>query len=273
MNKFLIRAGGAWLALVSAHAFAAQLLESGSFEYPRVKARTPLAQGGTPMLGPKSDWVLFVHPKADAEKGAVIGGITNELARTGKQSLFIEFDKFKAKVSGVTLASGLISIQPGKPYHVAIWGRLNKKKPLTIDQRICYLKLLVEFYTADKETQTGSPVFKAQPMPDSRNRPETRPPMFSAARWSEFFVNVNSPEDAAFIKITWKWESTTEDGETTGVIYFDDASLEGEKGPEPPEPEEEPTDEEMEEEKPSTPPNAQAKPATPVATPAPARKQ
>ncbi len=235
MNHFFLRLCGALAAVGLARAGAAQLLESGSFEAPRVKSRTPLAMGGNPLLGGNGEWLIFNHPREDEKNGSVVAGITNEIARTGKQSLFIEFTKFKAVNSGVTLASELISIQPSKPYHIAIWGRVDRKKPLTLDQRVPYLRLLAEFYMADKETQTGEAIFRVQPMPDSPNKPTTRPALFTSKNWSEYFVNTTTPEDAAFLKLTWKWEAAKDEGETSGVIYFDDATIEGEPGPVPPE--------------------------------------
>lgn len=261
--------------VLSFFAFAAapadQLLESGSFEIPRVAGRTPLAKGGNPMLvGRKTDWSLFLHPRPTPENGAAIAGITDEVAHSGRQSLFIEFDKFRAIVSGPLLVTDLISIQPGKPYHFSIWGRVDKKNPLTIDQRIPYLKLNIEWFAADKETVVGDPFFRAQPLPDSRNRPAQRPPMFSSTKWGEYYMDLDSPEDAAFVKVTWKWESTTEAGTTTGVMYFDDATISGEPGPKPPEPKDEP--EENSELKMLEKEAAGAKPSAPAATDAAPKK-
>lgn len=236
MNHFFLRLAGVLAAGGLTHAGAAQLLETGGFETPRVKARTPLSKGGTPLLsGAKPEWTIFGHVPADAVNGSVNAGITNEVARTGKQSIFIDFQKFKGVNSGVTLAGELISVLPNKPYHISIWGRVDRKNPLTLDQRVPYLRLLVEFFQADKETQTGNPIFRVQPMPDSLDKPPTRAAMFTWKNWSEYFVNTITPEDAAFMKVTWKWEAAKDPGETSGVIYFDDATIEGEPGPIPPE--------------------------------------
>lgn len=214
------------LWLVCAH--ADQLLPSGSFESPRVAARTPLAKGGSPMLGGGTDWRMFVHPRR-AEDGALVSGLTTELTRTGRQSLYVEFDHFRAPQQGVVLESRFVSILPGKPYRVSIWGRLPKKGPLTLDQRLPFLKLFVEFFQADRETQTGDVAtgVRIQPLPGSPDRP----PLFTNAKWTEFFGEFPSPADAAFIKITWKWDTPPQDGETTGSIFFDDATIQGEAGP------------------------------------------
>lgn len=251
MNKSLLATTAALLACTTA--FSAQLIESGSFESPRVKERTQKNKGGSPTVGASSSWIRF-DSKVGDEGGKLIAGLTNEMARTGKQSLFIQFDKLKAPKQGAELESGLVSILPGKPYHVSIWGRLNKKTPLTIDQRLPYLKLFVYFFQADKETECSEPVMRLQPMPGSKNRP----PLFTTAQWSEYFTDVKAPDDAAFLKLMWRWDTPPDEGETNGVIYFDDATVTGEAGPvQPPE---ELEDEEMVED---------AKPADAAVQPAP----
>ena len=253
MKKSLLTTTAALLACTTA--FSAQLLNSGSFESPRVKERLQKNKGGSPTVGASSNWIRF-DTKVGDEGGKLIAGLTNEMARTGRQSLFIQFDKLKAPKQGAELESGLISILPGKPYHVAIWGRLNKKTPLTIDQRLPYLKLFVYFFQSDKETECSEPVMRLQPMPGSKNRP----PLFTTGKWSEYFTDVNAPEDAAFLKLMWRWDTPPDEGMTNGVIYFDDATVSGEPGPvQAPE---ELDDEEMAEDA--------AKPADATAQPAPA---
>ena len=253
MKKSLLTTTAALLACTTA--YSAQLLNSGSFESPRVKERTQKNKGGSPTVGASSSWIRF-DTKVGDEGGKLIAGLSNEMARTGKQSLFIQFDKLKAPKQGAELESGLVSILPGKPYHVSIWGRMNKKTALPIDQRLPYLKLFVYFFQADKETECSEPVMRLQPMPGSKNRP----PLFTTAKWTEYFTDVNAPEDAAFLKLTWRWDTPPDEGETNGVIYFDDATVTGEPGPvQPPEELEE---EEMAEEA--------VKPADAAAQPAPA---
>ena len=231
MKRLTLLLAAALLALPVSTAFPAQLLKTGSFEAPPVKARTPIETGGTPMLAGGSDWALFLHPPV-GEQGLLTAGITQELAHTGKQSIYIEFNKFTAEQQGVMLESKLVSILPAKPYHVAIWGRMPRKSPLTIDQRLVYLKLFVEFFQADRETQTGNPAagVRIQPIPGSLNLP----PFFTTARWSEYFADNDSPADAAFMKVTWKWETPPSAGVTSGVIFFDDATISGEAGPQTP---------------------------------------
>jgi hypothetical protein len=41
---------------------------------------------------------------------------------------------------------------------------------------------------------------------------------------------MSSPEEATFAKITWSWETTREEGETNGLMFFDDVTLEGAAG-------------------------------------------
>jgi hypothetical protein len=208
---------------------ASRLLDTGSFENPKVKGRTPREQGGTPIvpLG-RHEWTRFDYKQSD-QGGKLMAGLTNEIARTGKQSLYIEFDKLTAPMAEANLASDFVSIQPGLPYHVGVWGRVDRKNPIAIDERLPYLRLEVDFFQADKETQTGDPILRLQPLPGSHNRA----PMFTSDKWTEFFANVKSPDDAAYIKITWTFGSPPDKGEINGVMYFDDAIIKGEPGKTP----------------------------------------
>ncbi len=214
---------------------SSQLLEHGSFERPSVQSRTPVARGANPSLfGGRDTWSLLTHPRPQADGGSITTGLTNETARTGRQSLYVRFDKFTARNAGATLATALLPIQPGKPYHLGIFGKIDRKDPLTLVQRQPFLKLLVEFYQTDRETPTGTPVIRTHPLPDHRVRIANRPLLFNTESWNEFGVELRSPEDAAYLKATWKWETNHAEGVTTGVIYFDDAILIGEPVPQKP---------------------------------------
>lgn len=220
------------LAWPAVSAPAAQLLESGSFEAPRVKDRLPRIKGGSPLRSGRADWIQF-DDKKGTENGTLTAGITNEIGRSGKQSIYVDFQQITTEKAAVVLASDFISIQPDKPYRVSIWGRLPRKNALTIDQRQAYLKLFVEFYQKDRETpceEGETTAARLQPIPGSPNRP----PLFVNSRWSEFYADLESPKDAGFVRITWRFESPDLPGDTkgtTGTIFFDDATLLGEPGP------------------------------------------
>jgi hypothetical protein len=213
-----------------------EILEYGSFELPRVKGRTPRRQGGDFLKFAMGEWVRF-EDKPDEEGGKLVAGLTNEVARTGRQSLYIEFTKLTKPQVSAEISSQLIPVKPAAPYRVSIWGRMDKKQPLTIDQRIPNLFLQVDFFQADGETQTGDQVFRVQPMPGSRRVK----PFFFTDHWAEYYAETVTPEDAGYLKITWKWIAPPDKGETNGVMYFDDATLIGERvATEEPEPEDAP---------------------------------
>jgi hypothetical protein len=213
---------------------ANQILEYGSFELPRVQERKPKLKGGNFLLFTSDEWMDF-HGEPDSSHGSLVIGLTNEVARTGRQSMYVEFSKLRKARAEAVLASQLIAIKPDQPYRVGIWGRMDKKQALTLDQPLPMLRLQVDFFQSDGETQTGDQVFRAQPMPGSRDRP----PFFVSKEWREYYADMQTPEDAGFLKITWSWTSPQEPGEINGVMYFDDATLVGEKvevPEEPPEP-------------------------------------
>ncbi|HEY2344061.1 MAG TPA: hypothetical protein VGH90_13550, partial [Chthoniobacteraceae bacterium] len=242
----------------------------------RVNGRTPQEAGGNPVMKVgKREWIYFKHTPP-GPSGKLTAGLTNEIARSGKQSLYVQFDKVTASNAKVDLSSDLISILPNTPYHVGIWGRIDKKNPLALDQRLPMLRLQVDFFQADKETQADESLLRTQPIPGSLNRPL----LFTSARWAEFFSNVTSPADAAYVKITWTVATPAGDGEINGIIYFDDATILGQPGKTPqeiadetPEPASEPSDTAAPAADPAPATPAPAMPAPPTPKPKPAKKK
>jgi hypothetical protein len=318
-----------------------QLLTQGSFEFPPVSKRVPLdkTRKGDPTVQPiDPEWRVF-KDSGESPEGKVTVGLTNEqhygVAGRG-QALFVQFDKVTKKRAAAVLATDLISIQPGKPYHINIYGRVDKTDPVALDTRLPYLRLRVDWFKrvkasapdeedakndddekpvaapgeapkagaeapkdvkaapaetvkpgaespkevkdaptkkagetaapgdgkksgdakkagdaakpaeakkgeeAEEDTdddyewrQAGVPQWRFQPLPGSKPVPGAKPrkPLFSAGKWSEYFVDLKAPDDAQFIKVSWSWETGDEEGETNGVMYFDNAGIEGVPGP------------------------------------------
>ena len=228
MSKF-VQATATALLCTSAAALAepTQLLESGSFEWPPVSRRKSIEEGAdVSKSAMNAEWYTF-KDSATGEGGKLVLGLTNEVFRTGRQCMFVQFDKLTRPAAVAQLASDFVSIKPSEKYHVSIWGRIDKKNPVTLDQRVPHLKMRVDWFMADREEQTGNVEYRVQPIPGSRSRPL----MFTAAKWTEYFANLKSPEDAAFMRVTWTWETPPQAGETNGVVFFDDATIEGESGP------------------------------------------
>jgi len=248
-----------------------KILENGSFEWPAMVGRRERSQGADVSKSTmSSEWLTF-KDKPDADGGKLILGLTSQIARSGRQSLFVEFNQLTKPNVSTELSSDLLPIMPDKPYRISIWGRMDKERPITLAQRSPYLKLRIDWFKTTVETnedgekiedreQTGEVTWKAQPIPGPKNRK----PLFVAHEWNEYFANVKSPEDANFIKITWYWDTPPQEGETDGVIYFDDATIQGEPGPK-----EDPSAEIEAEEKAAEAAKAAAStPATPGAAPA-----
>jgi hypothetical protein len=237
-----------------------QLLDMSSFERPRVKGRTPWDKGGNPAPRSLGEWKSFQPNSAVRNEGVMQAGLTDEIARSGKQALFVAFNKTKSVLGRYDLTSSLIRVRPNFTYRVSIWGRMDKPNPITIDQRIPAMRLQVDFFQADRQTQAGESVIKAQTLPGVLNRGF----VFTPDRWTEFMADVESPEDAAFIRITWTWNTPTDEGTTDGTIYFDDLGLYGERPDPVPDDEAPASPEELGE----TPPAAEAPEAPAPAAPA-----
>jgi hypothetical protein len=209
-----------------------QAFLNAGFELPKITARTPEPKGANPALPAivndqerekQTQWAHFQTfgiPEDKEGDGALVVGLTNELARSGKQSLYVDFQKLKTKGKSAFLMSDLVPVKGGNTYHVSIWGRIDRKRPLALDQRKPYLQLEATFFKAGAEEQTGDPEVRTQMIPGKQDRL-----IFVSGKWNEFFGNIRTPDDAALMQITFRWQTTNDAGTTDGLIYFDDAAI------------------------------------------------
>jgi hypothetical protein len=227
-----------FLALATAQAADAppkpeeQPFLNAGFELPKIAARTPEPKGANPALlaianaeerEKQTQWAHFQTfgiPADNAGEGALVVGLTNELARSGKQSLYVDFQKLQTKGKSAFLMSDLVPVKGGNTYRVSIWGRIDRKRPLTLDQRKPYMQLEVTFFKEGAEEQTGDPEVRTQMIPGKLDRL-----IFVSGKWNEFFGDIRTPDDAALMQITFRWQTTNDAGTTDGLIYFDDAVI------------------------------------------------
>jgi hypothetical protein len=221
------------LAAFSADCLADNLLKNASFEAPSIEGRVPARQGGNPALA-KTD-TTWAHFQTMDKTGKIKAGMTTEVSHTGKQSIFVEFEKSTME-QGAFLMSDLIPIKAEEAYRVSLWGRLDRKKPLTLDQGRPYMQVEVDFLLLDQATPAGDPDVRTQMIPGSPKRL-----MFVPGKWTEYAANFKSPAGAEFMKVTFRWESPKTDEPAAGTIYFDDIVVDGQPGTaipsqDPPEP-------------------------------------
>jgi hypothetical protein len=193
---------------------------NASFEEPVVAKRTGVTEGGNPTTVEASDWGHFVRRKGKGE-GALNVGMTNEIARTGKQSIYLDFAAIAGERFTATLMTQLVPVKPGLPYKVGMWGRMDKERPLTLDQRRPYLRMEFEFYKQDEETQVGDTEFRVMRIPGSLKKL-----LFTSSRWSEAYGVVRAPAGAALMKVSYVFNIPNDPGKTDGTLFFDDAFLE-----------------------------------------------
>ena len=172
---------------------------------------------------PNSWAALAVSP--ETTDGRVIAGVTDEIARTGKQSLYVDFQKVTASGRIAVLQTDLVPITGGSAYRVSLWGRVDRKRPLALDERQPYMTLEVQYYAADRMTKVGEPVSGSQLIPGNAIPGRTPELTFRSGKWSESFAKFPSPAGAAFLRVTWTWTTPADQGETDGRIYWDDASI------------------------------------------------
>lgn len=227
MKLFLIPVLSGALTLGTVH--AENLLQNGSFEAPKVIGRTLPKAGGDPARSETpTTWSSLVL-EGEQKDGKLTAGITDEIARTGKQSIFVDFQKVTDKKLRATLTSDIFPVKSESPYTVSIWGRLDRVRPLTLDARRPHFILQVEFFGNDL-TQVGDTEYRVQMIPGGVI-PGLGPRLiFNSSSWNQYSTDLKSPEGAAFMKISYRFEAAVEPGVVDGAIYFDDAAVDGEKG-------------------------------------------
>ncbi len=208
---------------LAASAQDASLIKNPSFEEPVISARTSERDGANPALAAEgtTSWTQFHVEARSQEKsgGELVVGMTNQFARTGKQSIFIDFKEVSVQRRSF-LMTDILPVKAGHLYRFALWGRIDSKRPLSLDQRRPLMKLEFEYFTSDPETQCDRSDYGTQMIPGSLDRL-----MFFSTKWTEYFRIVRTPEDAAFMKVTVRWETDKVPGVTDGAIYFDDVSV------------------------------------------------
>ncbi len=209
--------------LLPAFAHAENLLKNASFEEPKIEARTDARKGGSPVAA-EPDATGWAHFQSMDPSGKVSVGVTNEIAHTGRQSIFVQFDK-AGVTPGAFLMTELLPVKAEEKYRVALWGRVDRKRPLTLDQGRPYMQLEVEFYSADQATEIGDAQYRTQMIPGMADRL-----LFISSKWNEYYAEFKAPEGAEFMKVTFHWESPRHEDAADGIIYFDDAAVEGVPG-------------------------------------------
>lgn len=233
MNAFNLAAPCLALALAAPLASADNLVRNAGFEEPKITGRVSAQKGGSPARhGIETTWSHF---QSMDRTGKVTVGLTDEIARSGKQSLFVQFDQAE-RTRGAFLMSDLIPIKAEEKYRVSVWGRIDRKRPLTLDQGRPYQLLEVEFYPADQTSRIDETLVRTQMIPGMADRL-----LFLSSKWTEYHAEFSAPAEAEFMKITFKWESPKREGTADGIIYFDDAAVDGVAGTsvptlDPPEP-------------------------------------
>lgn len=226
------------LLLWSATTFADNLQKDSSFESPAVTGRTLFVKGGdVSHNGRGPGWITL---QTSGTASGITTGVTDESAHTGRQSIFIHFNHVAAADTGIKLVSNFIPIVSGTGYDVGIWGRMDSKGPLDPQGRLAYMKAEIDFFAKDANTSVGDPVYSVQPLPGSKNHDA----FYTTDGWKYFHVPVTTPAGAVFAQVTWSWETEADQGETNGVMFFDDAEFSGPANPVPdltPVPVEEPT--------------------------------
>jgi hypothetical protein len=157
------------------------LITNASFEEPVFAAPRNFKEGGSPAQAGdgKTIWRQFrVRGLAKENEGVFDLGVTNQIARTGKQSVYVDLKNVTARDQRAYLMTDLMPVQAGYKYRVGIWGRIDKNRPLTLDQRRILMKAEMEFFTPATDENAGElesrnaegPAFHLEQMGGIRHR-------------------------------------------------------------------------------------------------------
>jgi len=196
---------------------AGALPENGGFEDPPVSSRAAILDGGDPTNGGSGPGWIKIRPKRADTLGEIVLGLTNEVAHSGKQSLFVEFNHFLGAANGAALVSEILPVQSGHDYLFSIWNRLDVNTPVTTTGTVI-LKINIDYFASDEMLAVGKSLSAYAPLTPGRGNAE-----LSAQDWSVVERKVSVPADASFARITLIWQS--DDAEVSGTVYFDDVSL------------------------------------------------
>ena len=223
-TPFAICTAALLVLLASPVGHAENLMQNGDFEEPAVKMRTPKDSGADPVNGGvKSLWQSFTAT-SNATGGSVIAGLTNEIAHGGAQSLFVKFDDVSSSYQNATLKTALVPVMQSMSYRIGLWGRVGKINPLIMGDRQTFMKIQVDFLKDDGTTLVGDPEYRIQAIPGSKNHPL----LFTADKWNEYYTEINTPVEAAFLILKLSFESGSTPGKISGIIFFDDFTIQGE---------------------------------------------
>jgi len=201
------------------------LFVKGSFEEPKITGRTLETKEGLLSVEEEENPWIFFGATPEVEGGKLNVGITDEIARTGKQSIYVDFDKVTAPGRQAILMTKLIPTKAEQAYRLSIWGRIDRKRPLALDERRPFMILDVDFFAADQETKVGEPLHGVQLIPGNIVKGGPHPLIYVARKWSEASAQLVTPAGSAFVRVTWRWVTPSDIGETDGVIFWDDAAL------------------------------------------------
>ncbi|HEX4083616.1 MAG TPA: hypothetical protein VHY22_01795 [Chthoniobacteraceae bacterium] len=204
------------------------VFRDSSFEFPAVKGRTPVAQGGDPTVHHEKQGWLFIKLPPGKDSG-VTAGLTDEVAHTGKQSFFIRFNKVAKPYVGVTLTSNFIPVVSGTDYEAGIWGRTDAHDLITSLGRTVYMKLQIDFFAADASESVGETLYRVMPVPGGKDHPD----FFVPKQWNYWRFRFTTPPGAVFAQMTWRWETGSDTGAVNGILFFDDVTLAGPQVPNP----------------------------------------
>ena len=83
---------------------------------------TSAARYGRRSVESGTDLVGAAYHENRWRRGKLAAGLTNEIARNGKQSFFVDFQQLTAPSQWVSISTLPVAVKPRQTYRVSIWG-------------------------------------------------------------------------------------------------------------------------------------------------------
>jgi hypothetical protein len=202
------------LTLTAWPALALPPVAESGFETPVIQARTALSSGADiTESGSSVVWVKSFNAITAPEEGKVELGLTNEVAHSGKQCLYLSFTDVAKKYMGAYFTTKPLPVESGGRYRVNLWLKGSETKP--IEEGIGG-KVSVAFLAADKTTKVGKLVY----LPISASVS-----LYSASAWTEYSESFAVPDGASFAYVNCAWQTLASEKIKPAEVFIDDFSL------------------------------------------------
>lgn len=203
------------LTLIAGFSRADNLLQNGDVEDPKVEGRSTVEDGGDPSnLGAGPGWT---SAKSLGQERGVAIGLTDKIAQSGRQSLFVGFDNFPGGEYGAKLVTELMPVTAGQTLRISFWNRLDPETPLKASGN-AIVKIFIDFFKTEFGDESIKSEYPYAPLSPGRGNEG-----LNSETWTQVERSIKVPPEAVSVRVSFLWQSG---GPVQGVIYYDEFKVE-----------------------------------------------